>query len=399
MAIFPLLHTSQGRGGDSSRRAAKLGDKFQILIDNSFVAPLYLDRVRTMSRVSIVLPTFNRVRFLGDAISSALAQSYADLELLVVDDGSTDGTAELVQKFAHDKRVRYFHQENAGVSAARNLAIRAATGDFIAFLDSDDVWLPHKLALQIGLLNRRPDVGMVWTNMDAIRPDGTLLKPNYLRTMYGAYDHLREELFPTLKKLVDVVPECPKLIRETPVGIGNIYHAMFGGNLVHTPTVVLRRSWAETIGLFDVSMRRGGEDYKYHLATSRLGHLAFIDTPSILYRVGNGDQITNRENNLNYAQSYLRTIQEEYRDFGKPAGVLANEIRTCLGEAHDWLAYAHMTHHHRMQAIAHSIWAMYYNGSIGNSWRTMTKAILPDSLIHAVQQFVSVPSKNTLVQP
>src|SRR5205814_4707411 len=100
--------------------------------------------------VSVILPTFNRAHCIGQAIDSALQQTYRDLEVIVVDDGSTDETHQLIKrKYGDLESVKYIFQENMGVGAARNTAIRAAKGEFIAFLDSDDIWKPWKIELQL----------------------------------------------------------------------------------------------------------------------------------------------------------------------------------------------------------------------------------------------------------
>jgi len=99
--------------------------------------------------VSVVIPTYNYGRFLGAAIESALGQSYPPLEIIVVDDGSTDDTPDVAARYAG--KIRYVRKENAGVSAARNTGVAHATGDLVAFLDADDRWLPEKLARQVPL--------------------------------------------------------------------------------------------------------------------------------------------------------------------------------------------------------------------------------------------------------
>ncbi|WP_028575166.1 glycosyltransferase family 2 protein [Desulfonatronovibrio hydrogenovorans] len=98
-------------------------------------------------KVSVIIPTFNRAGFLKKAVDSVLGQTLADLELIVVDDGSEDATRQVLNSF-NDKRLRYYYQENRGVSAARNLGLDKARGKYAAFLDSDDYWLPKKLELQ-----------------------------------------------------------------------------------------------------------------------------------------------------------------------------------------------------------------------------------------------------------
>src|SRR5947209_13220762 len=97
--------------------------------------------------VSVIIPTYNHGRFIADAIESVLAQTYPVSEIIVVDDGSTDETQEVVEKFG--EKVRYIEQANAGVSAARNTGIENSDGDLVAFLDADDTWLPEKIEKQV----------------------------------------------------------------------------------------------------------------------------------------------------------------------------------------------------------------------------------------------------------
>jgi glycosyltransferase involved in cell wall biosynthesis len=112
-------------------------------------------------RVSVVLPTFNRVACVGDAIASALAQDYPDLEVVVVDDGSTDGTLDAVRRrFGDDPRLRLHRQANGGTARARNAGLDLATGAFVCFLDSDDAYLPGYVAAQVARLSASPSAAM-----------------------------------------------------------------------------------------------------------------------------------------------------------------------------------------------------------------------------------------------
>ncbi len=114
-----------------------------------------------MSKVSIVMSTYNRAHLVGEAIRSALAQTYTDFELIVVDDGSKDDTRDVVAGFA-DPRIRYVYKKNAGLAAGRNTGIEYACGDYIAFLDDDDLYLPNKLAVQVAFMDQYPEIG--WTS-------------------------------------------------------------------------------------------------------------------------------------------------------------------------------------------------------------------------------------------
>ena len=109
------------------------------------------------------MPAYNAERFVAKSIESALAQTYRPIELLVADDGSKDGTSEVVQRY--DAPVRYLHHENRGPAGARNLAIRHATGKYVAFLDSDDLWHPEKLTIQVAIMEAHPEVSICGTQM------------------------------------------------------------------------------------------------------------------------------------------------------------------------------------------------------------------------------------------
>ena len=125
-------------------------------------------------RFSAVIPAFNRERCIGAAIESVLRQTYPVHEVIVVDDGSTDGTPAVVAHAAQrDSRVRYLRQLNGGAAAARNRGIEVASGDWIAFLDSDDIWTPDKLANTARVIDAGPHIEFVHTNRTQVRPDGT----------------------------------------------------------------------------------------------------------------------------------------------------------------------------------------------------------------------------------
>lgn len=120
-------------------------------------------------KVSVVIPAYNGDRYLGAAINSVLSQIYQDYEIIVVDDGSTDNTAQVAKQYG--KAVRYLSQTNQGVAASRNLGLAAAMGDYIAFLDQDDLFLPHKLSSQAALLDEKDDLGMVNSGWQIYRED------------------------------------------------------------------------------------------------------------------------------------------------------------------------------------------------------------------------------------
>lgn len=131
-----------------------------------------------MPKVSIIVPTYNRAAFLPAAIESILGQSFQDFEVLVIDDGSTDNTVEVLRTYR--EKVTYIYQENQWVSAARNTGIEASRGEYLAFLDSDDLFLPDKLEIQVKLLDERPEIGLVASGHEFIDEEGQLLQiPNF----------------------------------------------------------------------------------------------------------------------------------------------------------------------------------------------------------------------------
>lgn len=111
-----------------------------------------------MTKISIIIPTYNRAVSIKAAIDSVLAQTHTNFELIIIDDGSTDQTQEKIKPYLKDSRIQYHYQENKGVSVARNAGLRKASGEWIAFLDSDDVWLPRKLETQISHLKANPHI-------------------------------------------------------------------------------------------------------------------------------------------------------------------------------------------------------------------------------------------------
>lgn len=125
--------------------------------------------------VSVIIPTYNRAEFLKSAIGSVLSQTYQNFEVIVIDDGSTDGTREIITSFSQDK-IKYVYKSNGGQSSARNEGIRLAKGEYIAFLDSDDLWDPRKLEKQLACFQKDPSFGMVFTNYRSIDKDGKVLK-------------------------------------------------------------------------------------------------------------------------------------------------------------------------------------------------------------------------------
>lgn len=173
-------------------------------------------------KVSVIIPTYNRDRFIGDAVQSVLNQTFRDFEVIVIDDGSTDQTREMVQAFSSEK-LRYIYQPNQGRSNARNHALRLTNGRYIAFLDSDDLYLPDKLALQVEHMDSHPKIGMIYTSAYCIDENGLLKKEKYEATVSGC---IYEDI------------------------------AFFVPVTITLPTVMVRREVLDKVGGFDEAMAR-----------------------------------------------------------------------------------------------------------------------------------------------
>ncbi len=204
--------------------------------------------------VSVIIPTYNRGWIIKEAIDSVLAQDYRDFELIVVDDGSTDNTPEVLD--AYRGTIKVFRQENKGVSAARNRGIAEASGRFIAFLDSDDLWLPQKLSRQVEFFNTTPDALICQTEEVWIRSG---------------------------------VRVNPKKRHQKPSGM--IFEPSLALCLVSPSAVMIRRSLLEIVGNFDETLP-ACEDYDLWLRISCRFPVYRIDTPLIIKRGGHEDQLS-----------------------------------------------------------------------------------------------------------
>lgn len=211
-----------------------------------------------MPKVSITLTTFNGATrgYLGFAIESILSQTYKEFELLIVDDGSSDDTKVYCQKYLDD-RVKYIYQDNKGLAVARNTGIANSQGEYICFLDDDDVWKENKLQKQIDFFERNQDAGMVFTNLELIDENGKTL---------GYQKHTAN---------------------------GDIYKELFYENIVDAPSsCMIKKEVLVKVGNFKEWMK-SAEDYELWFRIAKEYKIYSINEPLVEYRVHQNKMSTN----------------------------------------------------------------------------------------------------------
>lgn len=205
-----------------------------------------------MPEISVIIPVHNSADYVAEAIDSVLAQTYPNYEIIVVDDGSTDSTPEIVKGYGHE--VTYVRQENGGAASARNHGIGLARGTYIAFLDADDMWLPEKLEKQIKLFQNDPELGLVFTE-------------NYLFDEDGIY--------------------CDSLEKQVRLMTGDLAQNIFMNSGVATPTVMVRKEVFEKLGTFEETLTQAEDDNMWIRITCNYRGM-LIDEPLVKIREHQG---------------------------------------------------------------------------------------------------------------
>jgi glycosyltransferase involved in cell wall biosynthesis len=205
-----------------------------------------------LPKVSIIVPTYNRAHMVTETIDSILAQTFKDFELIVVDNESADNTEEVIKSYP-DQRIRYFkHQNNGVVAVNRNYGIGKAQGQYIAFCDDDDLWLPEKLERQVELLDSNDELGLVYADSYVIDSNGDLRENTYF---YGR-----------------------KPVR------GNDFSELFQDNSIPLLTAIVRREVLDKVGVFNPRYIVS-QDYDLWLRIAKYHPVDFIEQPLAKYRV------------------------------------------------------------------------------------------------------------------
>jgi glycosyltransferase involved in cell wall biosynthesis len=226
--------------------------------------------------ISVIIPTFNRKNFLKEAIYSVLKQKDVFFEVIVVDDGSNDGTKEFIKNYP----IKYFYQENKGPASARNLGIMNSNGKYIAFLDSDDLWVEDKLSNQINFFKENPDILIVHTNEIWIR-NGKVLNQK----------------------------------KKHKKGGGDQFERSLELCVISPSSVLIKRELFDIVGTFDESFP-ACEDYEFWLRVTSKFKIGFVEKPLVVKRGGHRDQLSKNIPCLDFwrAKAIGKLIKENWFD-------------------------------------------------------------------------------------
>lgn len=205
-----------------------------------------------MKKVSTIIPVYNSEKYLEATIESAILQTYRSNEIIVINDGSTDQSAKIIEKFS--RHIIYIEQQNQGVAIARNTGIKKASGEYIAFLDSDDLWLPNKLEMQVETMNNNNNIQIVHTDITPISEEGRPLEP-FIRDANRLTGFLEKNL----------------LLRKAHIACS---------------TAMARKDSIVLAGMFDPFLSKiGAEDLDLWVRLAKSGPAEYINIPLALYRV------------------------------------------------------------------------------------------------------------------
>lgn len=286
---------------------------------------LHTGRKTKMPRVSVVIPTFNRERYVRGALESVLKQTFRDLEIIVCDDGSTDKTVEIVRSIRNDAGLPFRIEMlpfNLGVSAARNKAISLAKGEWIAFLDSDDSWKVDKLEKQVAFLDDHPDFIGVGCNFENVQSGGSL------SSQYGPY------YFP------DASSELFQLLYDC---------------YITTSCFMVKKDTLILAGLFDLSLKNS-EDRDLWWRLPALGRIGYINEPLVRYRIH--DASVSKRRSGESCKTYIPVVEKTlwyYKD-----SLTVQERRKIMSRSHLMVAYDAAEGNCFLLSVKHALLAMLF---------------------------------------
>lgn len=304
----------------------------------------------TSDKVSVVIPCFNAEPYIVGAIRSVLAQDWPNLEIVVVDDGSSDRSAELALDTFPG--IALLRQVNQGVAVARNKGIAHARGDWIAFLDADDIWLPGKLRAQWETLSARPDVRMSYTAWEVWSSTEQSPTPEYVAALLDQSGDADRWSGPTGWVYPDLLLDC----------------------VVWTSTVLVHRSVLSEVGQFDSTLPRG-EDYDLWLRASRVTEILRVAAPYALYRM-HPNSLTTSVPEENYHSMVVSRALARW-GYSSPNGRSARKADVDRALAKTWsdLAGSHFYAGNFDRAKQYALMALRTDGSHVKAWKVLLKAL------------------------
>ena len=286
--------------------------------------------------VSVVIATYNMSQFLPMAVKSVLEQTYENLEVHVVDDGSTDHTRESVRGFTVDKRVKYHYQTNQGQASAKNRGIRESKGEYIAFLDADDMWMSKKLERQLPLFDDAGVIGVVYSSGTSINEEGEVIPP-------GEWNYF----------------------------IGKITGRLLIANCVPFDSAVVRRECFETIGLFDESLRMG-IDYDLWLRISTKYEFGYLNEPTFIYRVWSGQMSRNYIGRYEWGIKIMRDFLKKHPNLVDEDTIREAWAHTYVGRGSCWANFGK----DRLKAFKDYLRALGYKPTYLPAWKGVAGLLL-----------------------
>ena len=246
-----------------------------------------------MNLVSVIIPAYNRGKYICQAIESVLNQTISDIELIVVDDGSSDDTRKKIKPYL--KKINYIYTERGGPAHARNIGMKNSTGEYIAFLDSDDLYYPYKSALQADFLDKYQDIALVYTEFSAFDDNNSWNEFNLKDYHSSAYKNPEVTYENIFSENITIKHAGLNLEQwaERKVYMGSIFDQYYQNLIVFTPSVMFRREVLSTVGMQNERYWLC-EDFEFVLRVTKYYRVAFIDAPTYKMRL-HDDQISNTQ--------------------------------------------------------------------------------------------------------
>lgn len=310
--------------------------------------------------VSVIVPTYNRAHLVVESIESALRQTTPPREIIVIDDGSTDDTPRALASFGD--RIICVRQENQGVGAARNRGMAIARGRYIAFLDSDDIWLDSKLALQVAVMEGNPDLGLLSSDFLIMRETGELV-PHGLHTWYH-HSKLWEEIFERVTVSTVSVSSIDVPVR---LYCGQLYRALLEEFYVLTSCAMVRADRLTPDARFTERVEIY-EDWEFFARLARTSDVGFLEIDTTINRGGNDRPRVTDASIASKAESRLRMIGVVWKSDQKFLAIHGAEVTAVEAEQCLTLARARLLEGNSCASRA-ALWRFLHLGDLAG-WRT-----------------------------